>query len=161
MIETLVRAVAGSGKPAFLAKLVPGVLVSALSPAPLHTQDGIIVATVTFENPWKAPITVRAIRISHVTMGDMPSVEAPALIKALPGPAWLEPAGVDLQPGQKASGRMAFSCRKLTVSIPSAVEAQPSIGGIGRGGVLCVPVEDLEKEAQKAAEKAAKAAKPA
>ena len=96
---SLIHAVAGGGKPAFLARLAPGVEVEAVSPAPMYPADGGTVVTAAFRNPWKAPVSLRNLRLSHVTMGEMAAIAPPEKIKALPGPAWLEAEGFTLQPG--------------------------------------------------------------
>ena len=159
---SLIYAVAGGGKPKFLANLAPGVAVEAVSPAPMYPADGGTVVTSSFRNPWKVPVTLRRLRLSHVTMGEMAAIAPPEKLKALPGGSWLDSSGFTLQPGEGISGRLCFSCdAKLEVSLPCALEADPSVGGTGRAGVRCVPIADLEKDAAKKAEAAAKAAKDA
>ena len=160
---SLIYAVAGGGKPEFLSRQAPGVLVEAVSPAPMYPADGGTVVTVSFSNPWRVPVSLRNLRLSHVTMGEMAAIAPPEKLKALPGSAWLDASGFTLQPGEGITGRLCFSCdAKLEVSMPCALEADPSVGGTGRGGVRCVPIADLEKDAAKKAEAAAKAAaKPA
>lgn len=147
-------AVAGTGKPGFLAQLAEGVRVSCLPTAPLYPEDSAAVVTATIVNPWKAPLKVHGFRIWHVTMGEMLPIPPPERLKALPGPVWLDPAGVDLAPGQSLTGRLCIGVKKYEVSLPCALEATVSIGQPGRGGVLLKPIADIEEEARKAAGKA-------
>lgn len=157
MLAKLAYSLASTGSPALLAKQAPGVVVTAQSPAPIYPGDGAVVVTVAFENPWHAPLALRGLKLAHVTMGEMAPIAPPERLKTLPGPAWLDPAGVDLQPRQSVTGRLTFACSsKLEVSLPCALEVVPSIGRPARAGVLCVPIADLEKEAAKKAKDAAK-----
>ena len=151
MMDKLAYSVAGSGKPGFLAQWVPGLKIAAESPAPIHPEEGAVLVSASFTNPWKVPVTVKGLRLWHVTMGEMLSIPAPEKLKSLPGPAWLDPQGFSLQPGQTLSGRLAFGCKKYEVSLPCSLEATPSIGQPGRAGVLCVPLADLQKESAKKA----------
>ena len=156
MIQKLAYAVAGSGRPGLLAQLAPGLLITAESPGVIYPDDGAVVVNASFENPWKRSVTVRDLRLMHVTMGEMLAAAPPERLKALPGADWLAEGGFPLEPGQKRSGRLAFACKKLTVSLPCALEASACLGQPARAGVLCVPIKDLEEAAKKAAEKKAK-----
>jgi hypothetical protein len=158
MIEKLAYRIAGSGRPAVLAQWAPGLRIAAESPGVIYPDDGAVLVNASFQNPWKRAVTVRGLRLMHVTMGEMLAVAPPERLKALPGPDWLPPEGFSLEPGQKRPGRLAFACKKLTVSLPCSLEASADIGQPTRAGVLCVPVKDLEEAAKKAAEKKAKAA---
>ncbi len=156
MIEKLAYKMAGSGRPGVLAQMAPGLRIAAASPGTIHPDDGAVVVTASFENPWKKAVPVRDLRLMHVTMGEMLATAPPERLKALPGADWLPFGGFTLEPGQKVSGRLAFACKKLTVSLPCSLEASAGIGQPARAGVLCVPAKDLEEAAKKAAEKKAK-----
>ena len=151
MIEKLAYAMAGSGKPGVLAQLAPGLRIAATPPGVIYPDDGAVVVTVSFENPWKRVVTVKDLRLMHVTMGEMLAMAPPDRLKALPGAAWLPAEGFGLEPGQSRSGRLAFACKKLTVSLPCSLEASAGLGQPTRAGVLCVPIKDLEEAAKKAA----------
>ena len=153
MMEKLAYSVAGTGKPAFLARLAEGLGITAESPAPIHPEEGAIRVMASFSNPWKVPVTVRGLRLWHVTMGEMLPIPPPAELKSVAGPEWLDPQGFQIPAGGSVSGRLAFACKKITVSMPCRLEGTPSIGAQAGGGVLCVPIEDLEKEAAKKLEK--------
>ncbi len=156
MIEKLAYAMAGSGKPGVLAQLAPGLLVVATPPGVIYPDDGAVVVTATFTNPWKRAVTVRDLRLMHVTMGEMLAMAPPERLKAFPGADWLPSEGFGLEAGQHRAGRLAFACKKLTVSLPCSLEASACLGQPARAGVLCVPIKDLEEAAKKAAEKVAK-----
>ena len=151
MMEKLAYAVAGNGKPGFLSALAEGLRIAAESPAPIHPEEGAILVTGTFTNPWKVPVTVRNLRLWHVTMGEMRAMAPPTAIQSVAGPAWLDPQGFSIPAGGSVSGRLAFACKKYEVSLPCRLEATPSIGQPAGGGVLCVPIADLLKEAEKKA----------
>lgn len=128
-------------------------------PGVMHPDDGIAIVKVRFRNPAGKPASVSGLKLQHVTMGEMPAVAVPEKFRAEPGPAWLDPAGFTLEAGGEAYGRLGFAIKKIVVSLPCALEARSSLGQSGRGGILCVPLKDLQDAARKAAEKKAKAEK--
>lgn len=160
MLDKLAYAVAGSGRPAFLAQLAEGLVIEAQSPASIHPEEGAVLATASFRNPWKVPVQASGLRLWHVTMGEMRAIEPPPALKSVAGAAWLDPKGFPIPAGDSVSGRLAFACKKITVSMPCRLEATPSLGAPSGGGVLCVPIEDLVKEAAKKATSSSAAPSP-